>query len=132
MRYDLISFCKSFTMNADTISQKLSEKLIVLWNAFETDEEFYQCTENGIDFNYLKCMERRVLTLGTSMLHSFESADEPQFKAILLKAFCQALNTINDDARKSDWFLYEENRRIHNAGIQTLTAVAEELLDRLD
>lgn len=119
-------------MSADKISQDLSNELIRIWNNFESDEDLYECTESGVEFNFMKCMEKRVVCLGTSIMVSFDSAEENYKKAIILNAFTIALREINDDAKSSPWFAYRENRNIHNAGLVTLTKIAENLLEQLD
>lgn len=118
-------------MDTKKISQEISKALIHIWDEMENSEELYKCTENGVEFNFLKCMEKRVICLGSSIMASIESSDSRLTKIILLDAFVQALVQIHQNAKDSKALADKENMAIHNAGISTLKDIALHLKEEL-
>jgi hypothetical protein len=132
MIYNIILFRKTNTMDTNKIAEEISDELVRIWNEFETKEEFYNCTEDGVVFDLMKCTERRVSCLGSSVLYSFKTAEKKLYKIVLLDAFSQALLRIHQTAKDSKAFVESENYNIHLAGISTLKDIATHLADAMD
>jgi hypothetical protein len=119
-------------MDTDKISKEISHELVRIWNEFEKNEAFYNYTEDGVVFDYFKCTERRVATLGSSVLYSFKIAENKIHKVVLLDAFAQALLSIHDTATELQSTMQDQHIAIHFAGIRTLREIAMQLSDSLD
>jgi hypothetical protein len=132
MIYNIILFRKTNTMDTDKIAQEISEELVRIWNEFEKNEHFYNCTEDGVFFDFMKCTERRVATLGSSVMYSFETAQNKLFKAVLLDGFSRALLSIHYTAKELKSTMEDEQIAIHFAGIRTLREIALQLSESLD
>lgn len=132
MIYNIILFRKTNTMDTDKIAQEISEELVRIWNEFEKNEDFYNCTEDGVVFDFFKCTERRVATLGSSVMYSFNTAQKKIYKLVLLDAFSQALLSIHDNVTEIKSTMENEQIAIHIAGIRTLREIALQLSDSLD
>jgi hypothetical protein len=119
-------------MDTDKIAQEISEELVRIWNEFEKNEHFYNCTEDSVVFDFMKCTERRVATLGSSVMYSFETAQNKLFKAVLLDGFSRALLSIHYTAKELKSTMEDEQIAIHCAGIRTLREIALQLSESLD
>jgi predicted ATP-grasp superfamily ATP-dependent carboligase len=118
-------------MDTSKISQEISKALIHIWDEMENSEELYKCTEDGVEFNFIKCMEKRVICLGSSIMASVQCSDSRLTKVILLDAFVKALVSIQENAKDSKVLADRRNMAIHNAGISTLQDIALQLKEEL-
>ena len=132
MIYNIILFRKTNTMDTDRIAKEISEELVRIWNEFENNEDFYDCTKDGVVFDFFKCTERRVATLGSSVMYSFKTAEKKIYKIVLLDAFARALLSIHDNAKELKSTMEDEHIAIHFAGIRTLREIALQLSESLD
>jgi len=81
----------SFDENTEKLSQDFEE----IWYAYESREEFYTYTDEGVTFDYFKCSERRVFGMGMALQHVFSTSNNVTTKRLLINSFALALSRIN-------------------------------------